>query len=157
MVEVMQTVATSFKRPHAHTATLRAPIPAAGHRQPTPLPRLQDTHGQAWARLLWGPCFFLWVLALTRFCLCPPRVCSPGLCTFWRLYGGLTETSSKRASAMPRSTAPRGPAPAAVHCRPARPQETPKHSSVSGSVGSLSPGAHNVCLSPLSIAGRHGV
>ena len=76
-----------------------------------------STHWQAWARLLWGHCFFLWVLALTRFCLCPPRVCSPVLCTFWRLYGGLMVTSSKRASAMPRSTAPRAPAPAAVHCR----------------------------------------
>ena len=29
-------MATSFKRSHAHTATLNAPSPAAGHRQPTP-------------------------------------------------------------------------------------------------------------------------
>jgi len=34
---------------------------------------------------------------------------------------------------------------------------TLKHSSVSVSVGSLGPGAHKVCLSPLSISGRNGV
>ena len=41
---------------------------------------------------------------------------SPVLCKFWWLYGGLMVTSSKRAYAIPRSTAPRAPAPAAVHC-----------------------------------------
>ena len=32
---------------------------------------------------------FSWVLVHTRFCLCPPRVCFPVLCKFWRLYGGI--------------------------------------------------------------------
>ena len=32
---------------------------------------------------------FSWVLVHTRFCLCPPRVCSPVLWKFWRLYGGV--------------------------------------------------------------------
>ena len=41
---------------------------------------------------------------------------SPVLCKFWWLYGGLMATSSKRAYATHRSTAPRAPAPAAVHC-----------------------------------------
>ena len=36
-------------------------------------------------------------------------------------------------------------------------QETLKHSSVSVSVGSLSPGVHKACLSPLSISVRYGV
>ena len=31
------------------------------------------------------------------------------------------------------------------------------HSSVLVSVGSLGPGAHKVCVSPLSISGRYGV
>ena len=70
---------------------------------------------------------------------------------------GLMVTSSKRAYAIPRSTAPRSPAPAAVHCRPVPPQETLKHSSGSVSVGSLGLGVHEVCLSPLSISGRYGV
>ena len=38
---------------------------------------------------------------------------SPVLCKF---CGGVKATSSKRAYAIPRSTAPRVPAPAAVHC-----------------------------------------
>ena len=29
------------------------------------------------------------VLVHTGFCLCPPRVCFPVLCKFWRLYGGV--------------------------------------------------------------------
>ena len=37
MAEVMKIMATSFKRPRAHTAARRAWDPAAGHRQPTPL------------------------------------------------------------------------------------------------------------------------
>ena len=37
MVEVMKIMATSFKRSHAHTASLSAPDPAAGHRRPMPL------------------------------------------------------------------------------------------------------------------------
>ena len=36
MVEVMKKMATSFKRPHASTATLRAPNPEAGHCWPAP-------------------------------------------------------------------------------------------------------------------------
>ena len=39
---------TSFKRFHAHTAALSASDPAAGHRQPSPLP---ETPGHAQASL----------------------------------------------------------------------------------------------------------
>ena len=67
----------------------------------------------------------------------------------------LMETSSKRAYAVPKSAAPR--APAAVHCRPIPPQETLKQSSVSVSVGSLGPGAHKVCLNPLSVSGVYEI
>ena len=62
-------------------------------------------------------------------------------------------TSSKRAYAIPRSTALRASAPTAVCCLPVRLQETPKYRSVSVSVGSLGPGVHKVYLSPLSISG----
>ena len=47
------------------------------------------------------------------FCALQESV-SPVLCKFWQLHGGLMAISSKRAYAIPRSTAPR--APAAVHC-----------------------------------------
>ena len=46
MVEVMKIMVTSFKRSHACTATLSAPNPAAGHRQPTPPPETPG-HSQA--------------------------------------------------------------------------------------------------------------
>ena len=36
MVEVMQIMVTSFKRPHTGTATFGAPNPATGHHRPTP-------------------------------------------------------------------------------------------------------------------------
>ena len=70
---------------------------------------------------------------------------------------GWMATSSERAYAMPKSAAPRAPAPVAVHCWPVPPQETLKHSSVSVSMGPLGPGVHKVCLNPLSISGRNGV
>ena len=59
MVEVMQIMATSFKRSHAHTAILSAPNPAAGHRQPMPLPETPGHTGQVQVSLLWGHCSFL--------------------------------------------------------------------------------------------------
>ena len=100
---------------------------------------------------------FFWVLVHTKFCLCLPRVCFPVLCKFWWLYGGVNGNLLQEAYAVPRSTAPRDPAPAAVHCKPIPPQETLKYSSVSVSVRSPGPGVHKVCLSPLSISGTYGV
>ena len=67
---------------------------------------------------------------------------------------GLMATSSKRAYAIPMSTALRAPAPAAVHCWPTPLQETIKQNSGSVSVGSLGPGVHRVCLSTLSVSGH---
>ena len=51
-------------------------------------------------------------------------------------------TSSKRAYAISRSTAPRAPTPATVHCWPVPPQETLKHSFVPVYVGSLGRSVH---------------
>ena len=48
MVEVMKMMATSFKRSHAHTATLSSPNAVAGHCQPTPL---LETPGHSQASL----------------------------------------------------------------------------------------------------------
>ena len=70
---------------------------------------------------------------------------------------GLMVTSSKRAYAIPRSAALRAPAPVAGHYWPIPSQETLKHSSSSVSMGSLGPGEHKFCLSPLSVSGGLGV
>ena len=59
MVEIMKIMVTSFKRSHAGTVALSAPNPAAGHRQPTPLPEILDTRGHVWVSFLWGHCSFL--------------------------------------------------------------------------------------------------
>ena len=158
MVEVMKIMVSSFKRSHTCTATLSAPNPAADSRWPT-LPPETPGHSQASlgqslvGSLLLSPGSWC---TQGSFCALLESV-SPVLCKFWWLYGGLTVTSSKRAYAIPRSAAPRAPAPTAVHCWPIPLQETPKHSSVSVSVGSLGSCAQKVCLSPLSISGGYGV
>ena len=59
VVEVMKTMATSFKRSSACTAALSAPDPAAGPAGPRLCRSLLDTHRQVWVSLLWGLCSFL--------------------------------------------------------------------------------------------------
>ena len=89
MVKVMKITATSFKRSHTGTATLGALNLAAGHHRPMPLPETpgcsQASLGQSLVEsLLLSPGSWC-----TRFYLYPPRVCLPGLCKFWQLYGGV--------------------------------------------------------------------
>ena len=153
----MKIMATSFKRSHAGTATLSAPNPAAGHRQPTPLA------GDSWTLPgKSGP------VSCGSLLLSPGSWCTQGpVCALQESISqscvssassmvGLMVTSSKRAYALPRSAAPRAPAPAAVHRWPVPPQETLRHSSISVSVGSLGPGVHKVCLCSLSVSGGNG-
>ena len=54
MVEVMEIMATSFRRPCAHTATLSAPDPAAGTADPHRCQRLLDTHRYLLVSGSWG-------------------------------------------------------------------------------------------------------
>ena len=203
-------MATSFKRSHGLTATLSAPDPAAGHQQPMPPPQTpghsQASLGQSVGSPLLSP-----VSWCTRFCLCPPRVYFPVLCTFWQLYDGVSGDRLQKGLCHIQVCCTQSPCPCgsplpthtsagdswmltgksgSVSCQasatfswvlvctrlclcPLRVcfpvlckflwlyggfngdflQETLKHSSVSVSVGSLGPGAHKVCLSPLSIPG----
>ena len=145
----------------ACTATLRAPDPAAGHCQPMPP---LETPGHSWASLgqsLVGSLLLSpgsWCSQVLCVCVCVrlPRVCFQSCVSSGSSMVGLMAASSKRAYATPRSTAPRAPAPVAVHWWPVPLQETLKHNSVSVSVGSLGLGAHSVCLSPLSVSGKYG-
>ena len=50
----MKIMTTSFKRSHAHTATLSAPSPTAGTGDPHLHQRLLDTHREVSVSLLWG-------------------------------------------------------------------------------------------------------
>ena len=116
MVEVMKIMVTSCKRSHACTATLSAPNPAAGHHAHQ---RLLDTPGQIWVSLLWGHCTFLLGPGAHQVLFVPSKSLFPQSCvSSGGSMVGLMVTSSKRAYAIPRSTAPRAPAPTAVHCWP---------------------------------------
>ena len=90
MVEVMKTMGTSFKRPHACSTALSASSPEAGHLQPMPL---LETPGHSWACL--GQ-FLMGTLLLSPGSWCSQGfVCglqesiSPVLCKFWWFYGGV--------------------------------------------------------------------
>ena len=138
MVEVMKIMVTSFKRSHAHTATLSAPEPAAGHCWPMPPP---GTLGHSWASL--GQ-FLAGSLRLSPGSWCVQGfVCalqesvSQSCVSSGGSMVGLMATSSKRAYAIPRSIAPRAPTPAAGQCWPVPPQKTLKYSFVWVSVGLL--------------------
>ena len=97
---------------------------------------------------------FSWVLVSTRFCLCPQSLFPQSCVSSGGSMAGLLATSSKRAYTIPRSTAPRAPAPAKST---ADLHMSCSNNSITVSVGSLCPGAHNVCLSPLNISGRYGL
>ena len=78
---------------------------------------LLDTHRQVWVSLLWGHCSFLLGPSVHKFLSVPSQGLFP---QSWVSSGssvvGLMVTSSKRAYAIPRSSAPRAPTPAAGHC-----------------------------------------
>ena len=97
---------------------------------------------------------FPWVLVHTVLFV-PSKSLFPQSCvSSGSTVVGLLATSSKRAYVMPRSAAPKAlslsQATASLHL-------LRRHSSVSVSAGSLGPGAHKVCLSPLSVSGGDGV
>ena len=105
MVEVMKIMVTSFKRSHARTAALIA-NPAAGHRQPTPLPEspklLQASPGQSPVGSLFLPSGS-WC---TKFCCALTKSISQSCVKSGNSMVGLMATSSKRAYDIPRSAAP---------------------------------------------------
>ena len=129
----------------SYTAALSAPT----LKQPT-----TDPCPHSWTLLATLGQPLVWSLLLSPASWCtqvlfvPIKILFPQSCVNSGMVG-LNVTSSKRAYAIPRSAAPRAPAPAAV--------QTLKHSSVSVSVESLGPGVQKVCLSPLSISGGYGV
>ena len=151
----MKIMATSLKRSQACTATLSAPNPAAGHHRPTPPPETPG-HPQAGPRqslvgsLLLSPGSWC-----TGFCLRPPRVYFLVLRKFWQFCGGLMATSSKRAYAIPKTAAPRAPAPqqSTADLYLLRRHPNTVCLSLCGVPGSCT----QVCLSPLSTSGRNGV
>ena len=112
---LMNIMATSFKRSHAYTAALSAPNPAAGHHQPMPL---LETPGYSRASLgqsLVGSLLLSPGSWSIQHSVCALQTSVSQSCvSSGSSMVGLMMTSSRRAYAIPRSTAPR--APAAGHC-----------------------------------------
>ena len=76
--------------------------------------RLLDTHGQVWVSLLWGHCSFLLGPGVHKVLFVPSKNLFSQSCgNSGGSTVGLKAASSKRAYAIPRSTAPRAAAPAA--------------------------------------------
>ena len=150
MVEVIKIMVTSIKRSHACTVTLSAPNPAAGHHQPTPPP---ETPGHSLASLgqsVLGSLLLSSGSCCIRFCCALQESTSQSCVSSGSSVVGLMVTSSKRAYATPKAAAPE---PLPLWQFSADPYLHRRHSNTSTilsvSVGSLGPGAHKVCLSPL--------
>ena len=115
MVELIKIMVSSFKRSHARTAALIDPNPAAGDRRSMPP---LETPGHTRASL--GQSLVESLLLSSRSWCAQGFVCAFQESVSPVLYSGgsiveVMVTSSKRAYAIPRSTAPRAPAPAAAH------------------------------------------
>ena len=119
--------------------------------------RFLDTLGQVWVSLLCSRCSFLLGPGARKVLFVPSKSLFLQSCVnSSSSMVGLLATSPKWAYAIPRSDAPKTHA---LQQSTDDPNLCRRHSnsSVSVSVGSLGSGAHKVCLSPLSISGRHGV
>ena len=120
--------------------------------------RLPDTHGQVWVHLLWDRCSFLLGPDAHKFFSCvPSKSLFPQSCvSSGSSMVGSMVTFSKRAYSIPRSAAPRAPAPTEVRCRPA-PTERCSGTAVSQALGVSRSWWTQVCLSLLSISGEYVV
>ena len=132
-------------------------------QQATPDPclrwRLLDTHGQVWVSLLWGHCFFPLGPGAHKVLFVPSKNLFPQFCvSSGSSMVGLMATSSKKAYAIPRSAALRGPAPAAGHCCSIPLQEILKYAKagLAQTLWGLLVSTR-FCLSPPSISGGHEV
>ena len=118
MVEVMKITVTTLKRSHAWTARVHAPSPAAGDHRPTLPP---ETPGHPHASLGQSPVGSLFLSPWSwcaKFCGALQESISQSCVSSGSSMMGLLVTSSKRPYAIPRSAAPRAPAPTAGHCWP---------------------------------------
>ena len=158
MVEIMKIMVTSFKRSHAHTATLSAPNPATCHHQPTPLP---ETPGHSWASLgqsLVGSLLLSPGSWCTQGFVCAlQESVSPVLCKFWWLYGGVNGDLLQEGLCHTQVCCTQSPCPCGSPLLTCTSTGDAQTQPGSVSVGSPGPGAHKICLSPLSISGRNGV
>ena len=148
---------TSFKRSHAWTATLSARSPAAGHRQPTSLPETPGHSRTSPSQSLVGSLLLFpgsWY-AQSSVCTHQESI-SPVLCKFWKLYGGVNG-DLQEGLCHTQVYCTQSPYPCS---RPVLTCTSTGDTQIQfylGLCGVAGPGAHKVCLSPLSISGTYGV
>ena len=151
-------MATSFKRSRAGIAALSAPSPAAGHRQPTPLPetpghsRASPGQSLVGSRLLspgsWCAQVFVCALQESAF---------PVLCKFWWLYGGVNGDLLQESLCHTQVCCTQSPCPCGrprLPCTPAGDTQTLRGRL---SLCGVSWCAQRFYLSPQSISGGYGV
>ena len=150
MVEVMKIMVTSFKRSHAHTATLSAPNPVAGHCWPRLPP---ETPGHSWVSL--SPSLVGSLLLSPGSWCAQGSVCalqesvSPVLCKFWWLYGGVNGDLLQEGLCHTQVYCTQSPCPCGrlllTHTSTG---DTQTLKGRSGSVSVGSPGVHKVLFEP---------
>ena len=157
LVEVMKIMVSSFKKSYACTAILLATNPTAGHHWPMPP---LETPGHSQASL--GQSLVESLLLFPGSWCRQSSVCalqelvSPVLCKFWQLYGGVNGDLLQEGLSHTQVYCTQSPWPFSSPLL-TRTSAGDTHGSVSVSVGSLGPGVHKICLSPLGISGRYGV
>ena len=146
-----------LQRSYAGTAALSAANPATGHCQPT---LLADTPGHSQGSLgqsLWSHYSFILGPGAYKAFFVPSKILSPVLCKFWWLYSVVNGDFFQEGLCHTLVYCTQSPCPCSSPLVTVPPQETPKNSSVSVSVGSLGPGAHKVYLTPPNVTGGYGV
>ena len=119
--------------------------------------RLLDTPGKSGSVSCGVIAAFSWDLVHIMFCLCPLyESISQSCVSSGSSKVGVMATSSKRAHAIPKSAAPE---PLSLWQSTAGWYLHRRYSNtvLFQSVGSLCPGLHKVCFSPLSVSGGNGV
>ena len=100
---------------------------------------------------------FSWFLVHTMFCLCPPSVYFPVLCKFWQLCGGINGDVLQEGLCHPQVCCTQSPCPCSSPLLTRTSTRRCSNTVLSVSVGFMGPGAHKICLSPLSVSGGNGV
>ena len=154
----MKIMGTSFKRSHAHPATLSTPNPAAGHHRPTPL---LETPGHSRASLGQSHVGSL-LLSPGSWCA-QGSVCalqesvSSVLCKFWQLYCGVNGNLLQEGSCHTQVCCTQSPCP---FSRPLLIRNSTEDTQTLAGLAQTLWGplvSTRFCLSPLSISGRYGV
>ena len=153
MLEVMKIMVTSFKKSHAPTAALSAPNPATGHCQPTPLPETPGHSQASLSQSLVGPLLLSPGSWCTQGFLCVlQESVSLVLCKFCWLYGGVNGNLLQKGLCHTQVYCTQGPCPCSSPLLTHTSAEDTQTQFCLSLCGLLGPGAHKVCLSPLSIS-----